>query len=361
MEGNIVQSLTKHALEYDQFMKTSEHLKVVLDRFSDIDKVDRNDLYELVYAEEEIEYWLKSDIENETIRANLQDLLDMIQNITKYMSDNQIKKILNNRLKNKNKLDKSRYNKADPYKGLKDKKKRQLKSRLANESPMAIYLKSRAVPFLMVNALMLFMISGGASKISEMIVSILLRGDSTNVLESSSVSTVMSMLSSIMVLLIMIAGMFTMLNICIQLTWLAIPVIRAMGIFDRFISEDVRYIVENSFQPAQEMEKEVDTRDKTEIAEALLHNMIFRLEQNKTIDKKKMYLPTIHGIPEMPYYDIANDIHKSNDENKRFYYILLSIDKALKAIKDLNLDKIKLLVKSELLYNNNREKFTDFD
>lgn len=106
--------------ELDGFLRSAEHINKLMDNFNNLDTVDENDLYDLMYIRKSIEKQLEKDISNKDIKQNLINILNKTDSIISLLNDKEVQRIQNNAIKNTNKLDKVKYGDKRKLKGLKD-------------------------------------------------------------------------------------------------------------------------------------------------------------------------------------------------------------------------------------------------
>lgn len=97
--------------ELNRFIKLSNHLKVVLSNFKNINTIDKNDVLDLLYIQKYIQQWKKTEITNKYIKDSLTDVYNTIEQLKESIlkTDEQAYNILINPIKNSNKLNKAKY------------------------------------------------------------------------------------------------------------------------------------------------------------------------------------------------------------------------------------------------------------
>lgn len=112
--------VSKQVNEMEYFLNISEHLKVVLDRFSNQESTDRNDLYDLVYSKRKLEELKNNGISNTDLLNDVNDLLSRIQLILDMLKPDDIENIIETKIKNPSKLNKAKYGKKDAFENVTD-------------------------------------------------------------------------------------------------------------------------------------------------------------------------------------------------------------------------------------------------
>lgn len=158
---------TKHLKEMEQFLSSSEQLKIVLNNLEKLNTANKNDLYEIVYSKKVIEDWLSNTIENESIRESLEELLQSINLVLNSLSNSTLKTIADRdapNTKDLEKLNKLKYDDKKKYKGLVDKKQTIQKKK---QSLMQKYITKKFLSIVIVFAVLFFINTGGLRDMSK--------------------------------------------------------------------------------------------------------------------------------------------------------------------------------------------------
>lgn len=110
----------KQVNEMEYFLNISEHLKVVLDRFSKQESADKNDLYDLVYSKRKLEELKNSELTNTDLSNDVDDLLSRIQLILTMLKPDDIENIIGVKIKDTSKLNKTKYGKKAIFENVTD-------------------------------------------------------------------------------------------------------------------------------------------------------------------------------------------------------------------------------------------------
>lgn len=130
-------NLKKHGNEFEEYLKIGDYTKAVLNNFSDVSKLDSNDIYDIVYAKKIIEANLKTDIENKEILCSMQDMLKSINTIINLLSDDIVKSAINNKINSRKIKDTNKKRLDDTVKDVSDISKPKKKP----VSPINFYIK----------------------------------------------------------------------------------------------------------------------------------------------------------------------------------------------------------------------------
>lgn len=358
---------TKHLKEMEQFLSSSEQLKIVLSNLEKLNTANKNDLYEIVYSKKVIEDWLSNTIENESIRESLEELLQLINLVLNSLSNSTLKTIADRdapNTKDLEKLNKLKYDDKKKYKGLADKKQIIKKKK---QSLMQMYIGKRFISLVVVFLIMFFVYTGASKDISETLTNTIInennieQTDETlqpdeNTLESNiekfteltnetlhpndvTLKTSMKNFNEMFYFLISVVSSMLVVTILlrtsIDILYLTMPAIRYMGVFDRFIADETLELIKlDAMELTTDENKVIDYRDKFEVALALLHNTEDWIEKTK-------------------HFNL--DFNIDNIQREKIDNIINNINKQLKSIKHgINssdtIKKVESLVDAELLY-----------
>lgn len=91
--------------ELEDYMKLNKHTNAVLDNFKNLDNINENDIYDIIYVKQLIRERLDRSIDNDDVRESLNDTLNRIELIVKLLTPDIIEKARN---KEKTKQDKEK-------------------------------------------------------------------------------------------------------------------------------------------------------------------------------------------------------------------------------------------------------------
>ena len=356
---------TKHLKEMEQFLSSSEQLKIVLGNLGKLDTANKNDLYEIVYSKKVIENWLSNPIENESIRESLEELLQSINLVLNSLSNSTLKTIADRdapNTKDLEKLNKLKYGDKKKYKGLVDKKQTIQKKK---QSLMQRYITKKFLSIVIIFAVMLFINTGGLRDMSRALANQILSKNTNEQTEQinemeeineklqitkdtlevtrdtleTSIEDITQLLFFITSLVSYLLVITTSLRTCIDILYLTMPMIRMMGIFNRYISEDTLELIRlDAMELPIDENKVIDYTDRFEIALALLHNTEDYLERVKLINSGN-----INKVQMLNIYKTLNELE-------------IQLSNIKKGIKSSNIIKrIESLADAELLYTKYKE------
>lgn len=144
----------KQVNEMEYFLNVSEHLKVVLDRFSKQESADKNDLYDLVYSKRKLEELKNSELTNTDLSNDVDDLLSRIQLILTMLKPDDIENIIEVKIKDTSKLNKTKYGKKAVFENVTDSGNIGVISKIGG---FKAYLKSRLPKIITLILVSLFM------------------------------------------------------------------------------------------------------------------------------------------------------------------------------------------------------------
>lgn len=360
----------EHIREMEQFLEASKHLGTVLHNFENLGTVDKNDLYDLVYRKRTIETWLDDGVTNEDIKHNLEQMLKSINILLDSISDDNLNKIINHNKKGIGKLNLAKYNNKQEFKGLRDAKEIKIKEKNIVQG----YLARNASKIILAFALMLLVSNGTLFNVAKNTASIVMNNidkvleieseteednvqieNSIQDSEKTLVDVVVNeapkpdeeklkehtgMVDSSLVILIMVVTTMliftTMFGMCIDLAYIMLPIVRAMGVFDRIVSSDAKKLLELHSMEGNMIstEKVVDYTDRFETSTALLHNTELYMEHIKSRNSYN------------------TDLKALKDINNSLKVIEGALESIKGRIKKKNVrEKVEALVDAELLYN----------
>lgn len=87
-------SIKKQYDELEEYSKLAEYVTKVLDNFTDIDNLDSNDIYEIIYAKKLCQSALDKGVENTGVKASLEDTLSRLSLITNLLNDDIVDKAM---------------------------------------------------------------------------------------------------------------------------------------------------------------------------------------------------------------------------------------------------------------------------
>lgn len=362
-------SANKHLKEMEQFLSSSEQLKIVLSNLEKLNTANKNDLYEIIYNKKIIEEWLSNPIENNNVRESLEELLQSINLVLGSLSNNTLKNIANRNVQNTKdleKLNKLKYDDKKKYKGLVDKKQIIKKKK---QSLMQMYIGKRFISLVVVFLIMFSVYTGASKDISETLTNTIINNieqtdETSQPDENTSESNIekfteltnetlhpnddvlkasiknssemfyflISVVSSMLVVTILI-------RTCVDIMYLTMPMIRMIGIFNRYISEDALELIRlDTMELPTDENKVIDYTDRFEIALALLHNTEDYLERIKLINSGN-----INKEQTLKIYETLNELG-------------IQLSDIKKGIKSSDIIKrVESLVDAELLYTKYKE------
>lgn len=333
-------SISKQYNELDEYTQIKEYINKVLDNFNDLDNIDSNDIYELVYAKKLCTSKINQGIENVGTRKAFEDTLVRLELILDLLNDGIIKKALKHPL-NKNKVDKvnsAKLSKSNKLPNLKD------KSKPKYGNPAEEYFKKIIVKLLISGLLLLFLLTGGdiTRLISEMVVELGNVGADTathvvaDVEQTNEViNSFQNVLNLVIRLITMVMFMVTSISTMMDIMYIAFPMFRYMvdSRAEKGMGNTASFVSSNAIEAVQ-MEGAIvgyrytDSYDKVSTAEVLLDNML-------------------NSLKCIPNSDMEAEAHIGN---------LLKIKNRVNDCKN-KYERIKQLADAEIYYISNREYF----
>lgn len=110
-----MENISKHIIEEEQYTKIINIAKIVLKNFDDIESLDRNDLYDIIYCKKKLQELVDSGIVNQDIRYYAEDIIQRIDIMMQSIIDDELERILSREIKNNDKINKKKYNTAKQY------------------------------------------------------------------------------------------------------------------------------------------------------------------------------------------------------------------------------------------------------
>lgn len=339
--GNI--SITKQYNELDDYTQIKEYIDKVLDNFSDLDKLDSNDLYEITYAKKLCESKLAQGIENDGTRAAFEDTLVRVSLITDLLNDDIIKKAMKNTLdKNKvNKVNTSKHAKSNKIPNLPDKSKPKF------GNPVHEYGKRIIAKLAIQTFIMIFMLNGQsiANALTDFFATLFYGEESVSEVTSQATTQITSlsnMIGTVIHLIVMLIFFMICISMMLDIMYIAFPWFRAM--VDARKSNGVEnkssFVSDYAIEAVQSADTVVgyqysNSGDKMQASKVLLDNVLHSLRK-----------------PE-----------NRNDKSEEHIGNLLRIKNRIRSCKN-DYDKIKSLADVEVYYINNRvylDKILDLD
>ena len=329
--GNI--SITKQYNELDEYTQIKEYIDKVLDNFSDLDKLDSNDLYEITYVKKLCESKLAQGIENDGTRAAFEDTLARISLITDLLNDDIIKKAMNNTLdKNKvNKVNASKHAKSNKVPNLPDKSKPKF------GNPVHEYGKRIIAKLAIQTFIMIFMLNGQSivNALTDFFATLFYGEKSVSEVTSQAttqVASISNMIGTIIPLIIILIFFMISISMIIDIMYIVFPWFRIM-VDDRKadgIKNKSSFVSDYAIEAVQAADTVVgyqysNSGDKMQTSRVLLDSMLHSLRK-----------------PE-----------KRNTKSEEHICNLLRIKNRLSSCKN-DYDKIKNLADVEVYYINNR-------
>lgn len=334
--------------EMESFVKISEHVNIVLDNMRNIDEIDTNDIYDLMYEKEKLNRLLVTGIENKDIK---QDSLAIINRIDTVLDTVDFNKISENRLKDTKKSNKAKYENKDKFLGLKDYSKFSKKYDFILD--FGRYINSQIHIMLAYSFLALMMYY--MPEITRTVVNMVSRFpgfDDTTVEAPETFETVetvetigtpeifkeltiilksfISIFAICMVIIVVIHSIIFTIELAsngkfgnIKIFGIRlkdIPILKALCKEAEQVIEDNKTKVYNK----------INSQNRIETSEALLHNMMIWFMYNKNLKKSTVFIDK-----------------KSYEEQE---YTMKELDRKLKDRKLTVREKIETCVKIELLY-----------
>lgn len=366
--------VSEHLQEMEEFLRQSDKLKTILNNMSNLDKVDRNDLYELVYSKKSIEKWLEGNIENKDIEASLRELLESINLVLKSLTDDTLKKIVDRKIhdgKKVEKLNKIKYDNKKQYKSLIDKGSL-IEDRRNNI--IKLYILQRLSLFVILLVFSMLITSGKLLDVAQYTSAKAL--DLTKKVNESTSSTEVGIeestdnianlgsdtdehareamnnfgqnnrtieqfegaFATIISIAMTMVFFMASISVCIDLLYITIPAFRML--FSKYISSDIKKLVELAkYEPVTHVHEVIDYRDKFKVATALLNNIIDYLEELRRFN-------LAYNTNKKSYKEIENEITLITGKIK-------SIKSQTKS--DNILLKVEALVDAEMIYIDNKD------
>ena len=143
------ESITRQVDELDDYMSISKHANAVLDNFSDLNNINENDIYSIVYIKQLIHNKLAGKVDNDGVRESLNDTLNRIELIVKLLTPDIIEKARNKEKTKQDKekikhVEKQKYEGKRPTGGLFNLMSARRKETLENTS-LQEYIKSKGL------------------------------------------------------------------------------------------------------------------------------------------------------------------------------------------------------------------------
>lgn len=283
-------SINKQYNELDEYILIKDYINKVLSNFKDIDSLDSNDVYEIIYAKKLCESKLEQGIENDGTREAFEDTLSRLRLITDLLNEEIFEKAIRNDLdKSKiRKIQSSEYAKSNKVPDLPNKSK----PKLAN--PIEEYLKKIIVKMLISGLLLLFLLTGGdiTRLISEMVVELGNAGADTathvvaDVEQTSElINSFQNILNLVIRLLTMVTFTVTSISTIMDIMYIAFPMFRYTvdSRAEKGMGNTASFVSSNAIEAVQ-IEGTIlgyhytDSYDKVGTAEVLLDNMITSLK-----------------------------------------------------------------------------------
>lgn len=308
-------NIDTHVKEMNSFLEVSNHLKTILNG----KEIDRNGLYDLIYCRKKLLRLLTSGkLENKDIENNATELVHNIDIIVKTIN---VDDVYNKKSVNIKDLNKSKYGNTNKFKGLTD----NTKDESVEKGDLKKYLRSKTLTIAFVVILIIVLFSGAIDSIYNTLV-----GAENFDGEMLSIIKFGGLLSKVCFSSIIA---YTLLSLGIDIVYIKFPNFRTPNDIDV-----ISYEALDSVKSCT-MNKQVDTRDRIEVAEALLHNML-----KKVRELIKYHVE--HGLSIENYDESMSKLELIESE-------LNTIE--METNSESLIEKIEAYVKAELLYENNKE------
>lgn len=295
----------KQVNEMEYFLNISEHLKVVLDRFSNQESTDKNDLYDLVYSKRKLEVLKDSGISNTDLLNDVNDLLSRIQLILDMLKPDDIENIMETKIKDTSKLNKAKYGKKAVFENVTDSGNVSVISKIGgfntyfrSRMPKLITLLITGFLIIVVPNVTEALFSTTDSNIEQSIntednVDADVEQASEMILKTENINTqeiklnsLKNMISIITKLLLIIIFVTSSIQLLLDMLYIV-----SYGQIGKLIKADDNYDVTNSIISPEAQNAitttyetethKVNSNDRIEVASALLNNMINYLEKQE--------------------------------------------------------------------------------
>lgn len=272
--------MKKQFNEMEDFLKLKNHLNILLSNFGNINTADRNDLFDILYIKRKLSLWLEEDIENQDVAKSIDDMLEAINIITESLTEEQINKILDNKLKIPEQLNKVKYNKKEKARHILN------KSKIIDKPDTNKTLKEYLVNNIMSIASCLVLLVGW-DQLSLMIVEIInclnCFGTPNEVVNTTNsiqevYSLILNSIGTLLDVVVVMLIVFKVLETSISILYISssINMRRALEQTIKFcINPSVIDMCNNT--PNILVPEDVATMDRLEYAEILLNNMMITL------------------------------------------------------------------------------------
>lgn len=339
--------LNNQLKEMESFVKISEHVNIVLNNMKNIDEIDTNDIYDLMYEKEKLNRLLVTGIENEDIK---QDSIAIIKRIDTVLDTVDFDKISENKLKDTKKSNKAKYENKNKFLGLKDYSKFSKKYDFLLD--FGRYINSQIALILTYSLLFLVMYyMPEMTRTIESMVSRFLGFEDTTVETVETVealtSTVVNPSEYINELAITLKNFIGIIAICMVIVVITRSIIftielasngklgniKVFGIklkdtpILKTLCKEAEQVIEDN---KTKVYNKINSQNRIETSEALLHNMLIWFKDSKNLKKSTVFSD-----------------EKSYKEQE---YTMKELDKKLKDKRLTVREKLETCVKIELLY-----------
>ena len=319
--------------ELDDYTKIIELAGKVLDNFEDVNNIDKNDIYNLVYIKKLCENRLIQGVENAGTRKAYKDTLNRISLILKLLDDNIISKAMNTPLNKdkEKKINETKYGKLNRAPKVKD------KSNPIYRSPIQNYIGKAVSKFVMLTLMMFMLVGNVPGRITALLIA-----DNTPDIAPHSLdklngvqSSVIALISLILTIILIAAG----IGLALDLLYIAFPSFRLM-IDEMRESHDNKgeaVLVSNAAIESVESEstiagyKYLNNTDKVKYSEVLLDNIVEKLKKHNTIGDESV----------KSHIDYLIKLRSKVKQSKKY------------------IDKIEYLADAEIYYLNNKRYFNE--
>lgn len=331
-------SIKKQCDELDTYTQITDYISRVLDNFSNMDKVDANDLYEIVYAKKLCESKLSHGIKNDMTRKAYEDTLTRITLITDLLNDDIVSKIMKNPLDRQKakKVNESRHSKLNKAPKVDD------KMRPITRTSSQHYILKILPKLAIITMFYIFILSG--VDIGKVVSSILL-GSSTHQEAAKAATDLSGTLGLIINILAMLTVGFSAISLSLDLIYIAFP-------FTRGIMGPGR---PNTYG---DLNKKSVLISEAAIEAVKYDGSIVGYRYSDDCNKVKYSRDLLNTILDKLTNKKWSSIRGDKTLESHIGYLTMLRNKVKSSKKDI--DRINYLADAEIYYLNNKEYFNKF-
>lgn len=331
-------SIKKQCDELDTYTQITDYIRRVLDNFNNIDKVDANDVYEIVYAKKLCESKLSQGIKNDMTRKAYEDTLTRITLITDLLNDDIVSKIMKNPLDRQKakKVNESRHSKLNKAPKVDD------KMHPITRTSSQHYLM-KALPKLVMITIPGFFVLRGIN-IGKVASNILL-GLGTHKEAAKEAMELSSMIGVIINIVVLLMVAFSTISLTLDLIYIAFPFAREI-------------IGTGKPDTYEDLNKKTVFISEAAIDAVKYDGAVVGYNYSDDCNKVKYSSDLLNMILEKLNNKKWNSIRGDKTLESHVGYLTKLRNKVKDSKKDI--DKINYLADAEIYYLNNKEYFNKF-